>query len=112
GSLNTESHWPVFAAITGPAETPAISGKAASAAFQLHDVKPRGAVDVPGRLRQIAQDSMAADPMRAARDRAPEVEPLEFAVAAAFPPATPAAPEPAPSRKVTPSRPDGAVGSG
>lgn len=114
GSLSTENHWPVFAAITGPADPPLPGGEIASAAFQLRDVRPSGDRDASQRLRDIARDSLAAAGIGggfrpADQDRPPEVEPLEFVTAAATPPA-----EPPVSTATPPGRPDdvGAAGGG
>lgn len=111
GSLSTENHWPVFAAITGPADPPSPGGDVASAAFELRDVRPGGDRDSSQRLRDLARDTLAASGIGggnrpADQDRPPEVEPLQFAAAAATPPETPLASEPA-------GRPDvGSAGGG
>jgi hypothetical protein len=117
GSLSTENHWPVFAAITGPADPAAPGGNVASAAFQLRDVRPGGDRDSSARLRAIARDALAASGLGggnrpADQDRPPEVEPLAFAAAAANPPVTPP-PVSTPPETSSPGRPDvGSAGGG
>lgn len=111
GSLSTENHWPVFAAITGPADAPSPGGDVAATAFELRDVRPSSGRDNSQRLRDIARDALAASGIGggnrpADQDRPPEVEPLEFAAAAATPP------EPQPA-STPPERPDvGSAGGG
>ncbi len=95
GSLSTENHWPVFAAITGPADPPAPGGDVAAAAFELRNVRPGGDRDTSQRLRELARGAISASGIGggnrpADQERPPEVEPLEFAAAAATPPETPA----------------------
>ncbi|MFW6027520.1 MAG: hypothetical protein ACOC91_01800 [bacterium] len=94
GSLSTENHWPVFAAITGAADTPASGGEVASAAFELRDVAPGSQRDTSQQLRDIAHNALSASGIGggsgpASVDRPPEVAPLEFAAAAANPPEAP-----------------------